>query len=165
MPTDATCGHPTAGGDGPPCKLPASKSDGRCHHHTETDERANGGREWTIDESDHEDILDAARIGASKAGCARAAGTGIDQLQRYLDAHDGFREAFTRARHRGERRLITEPLVDSDAPDAPDMDGQHARFLLKTSFKYAEKQELEDVTEGDGGFGTTVVLDSEYVDD
>jgi len=158
-----TCGYVLESGD--PCQLPASRPDGRCHHHTEAVERSNGGREWSIDESDHDDILEAAEIGASKSGCARAAGTGIDQLQRYLDAHDDFREAFTRARHQGERRLITEPLMDRDEPDAPKMDGQHARFLLKTSFKYAEKQELEDVTEGGGGFGTTVVLDSEYVDE
>ena len=142
--TDDVCGHPTEGGDGPPCELPASKSDGRCHHHTETDERANGGREWTIDESDHEDILTAAREGFSKAGCARAVGVDEKTLRRYVDAHDDFRRDFMRARHRGERTLLKGPLVEREG-EAESIDGQHARFLLSTSFDYqkTEKKELE----------------------
>lgn len=154
---DDTCGHPTA--NGTPCELPASASDGRCHHHTEADERANGGREWAINESDHEDILSAARDGFSKAGCARAAGVGEASLQRYLDAHEDFRSAFMRARHEGERTLIKGPLVDRpDAPgDGPDINGQHARFLLSTSFDYVktEKRELENT--GDDPLGEVVI--------
>jgi len=147
---DSTCGHPTA--DGTPCELPASASDGRCHHHTDTDERANGGREWAIDEADHEAILSAARDGFSKAGCARAAGVGEASLQRYLDAHDDFRSAFMRARHDGERTLVKGPLIDHpDAPGGgPEIDGQHARFLLSTSFEYA-KTERKELTGEDGG--------------
>ena len=130
--TDDVCGHPTEGGDGPPCELPASKSDGRCHHHTETDERANGGREWTIDESDHEEILTAAREGFSKAGCARAVGVDEKTLRRYVDAHDDFRRDFMRARHKGERTLLKGPLVEREG-EPESIDGQHARFLLSTS--------------------------------
>ena len=148
------CGYPTDGGDGPPCELPASKADGRCHHHTDTDERSNGGREWAISEADHEDILEAARDGFSKAGCARAAGVGEASLQRYLDAHEDFRSAFMRARHSGERTLVKGPLVDHpDAPGGgPEIDGQHARFLLSTSFDYqkTEKKELEHSGEVSG---------------
>ena len=149
--TDDVCGHPTEGGDGPPCELPASKSDGRCHHHTETDERANGGREWTIDESDHEDILTAAREGFSKAGCARAVGVDEKTLRRYVDAHDDFRRDFMRARHRGERTLLKGPLVDREG-EPESIDGQHARFLLSTSFDYqkTEKKELEHSGEVSG---------------
>ena len=149
--TDDVCGHPTEGGDGPPCELPASKSDGRCHHHTETDERANGGREWTIDESDHEDILTAAREGFSKAGCARAVGVDEKTLRRYVDAHDDFRRDFMRARHRGERTLLKGPLVEREG-EAESIDGQHARFLLSTSFDYqkTEKKELEHSGEVSG---------------
>ena len=143
MPDDV-CGHPTEGGDGPPCELPASKSDGRCHHHTETDERANGGREWTINESDHEEILTAAREGFSKAGCARAVGVDEKTLRRYVDAHDDFRRDFMRARHKGERTLLKGPLVEREG-EPESIDGQHARFLLSTSFDYqkTEKKELE----------------------
>ena len=149
--TDDVCGHPTEGGDGPPCELPASKSDGRCHHHTETDERANGGREWTIDESDHEDILTAAREGFSKAGCARAVGVDEKTLRRYVDAHDDFRRDFMRARHRGERTLLKGPLVEREG-EPESIDGQHARFLLSTSFDYqkTEKKELEHSGEVSG---------------
>jgi hypothetical protein len=161
--SEDTCGHPTEGGDGPPCELPASKADGRCHHHTDTDERANGGREWSIDESDHETILSAARDGFSKAGCARAAGVDEKILRRYLDAHDDFRRAFMRARHDGERTLLKGPLVERE-DERESIDGQHARFLLSTSFDYqkTEKRELEDVTEGEGGFGTNIIVSGEY---
>jgi hypothetical protein len=174
--SDDVCGHPTAGGDGPPCQHPTT-DDGdpdRCweqaHNDSETDAGASG-REWAIDDEDHDDILEAARDGFSKAGCARAAGVDEKSLQRYLDAdgHEEFRRAFMRARHKGEQTLVKGPLVEHpDAPGGgPEIDGQHARFLLSTSFDYqkTEKKELEDVTEGSDGFGTTVVLDSEYVDD
>jgi len=97
-------------------------------------------------EDDHEAILDAARDGLSKAGCARTAGTQKQNLQRYLEAEENadFRDAFARARARGERRLLAGPLVDREGE--PDMDGQHARFILSTSFDYVktEKRELEN---------------------
>jgi len=131
--------------DGEPCQLPASRDDGRCHHHTETGERANGGRDFAIAERDHEEILEAAELGASKAGGARAAGTTRQALDRYLEAHPDFRTAFARARHRGERELLRGALFRSnDDDETPDMDGQHARFILSTSFKYAEKTEVEN---------------------
>ena len=87
--TDDVCGHPTEGGDGPPCQNPPGEN-GRCHIPTHNDPDAENpqGRKWAITESDHEDILTAARDGFSKAGCARAAGVGEASLQRYLDAHD-----------------------------------------------------------------------------
>jgi hypothetical protein len=157
--SDETCGHPTA--DGTPCQNPASEGDS-CWidaHGGST----SVGRDFTITEADHDAILDAARDGMSKSGCARAAGVAKSQLDRYLDAHDDFRSAFTRARHEGERKLVKGPLIDR--PDDPvEMDGQHARFLLSTSFDYVktEKREHEDVTEGEGGFGTNVIVSGEY---
>jgi hypothetical protein len=162
--SDDVCGHPTQGGDGPPCQNPPGEN-GRCHipSHNDPDAENPQGRDWAIDESDHETILSAAQDGFSKAGCARAAGVGEASLQRYLDAHDDFRSAFMRARHQGERTLVKGPLVDHpDAPNGgPEIDGQHARFLLSTSFDYkkTEKQEVEDVTEG--GFGGATELDDE----
>jgi len=157
---DDTCGHPTA--DGTPCQHPTT-DDGdpdRCWEdaHNETDtESGNAGREWAIDESDHDAILEAAELGTSKAGCARAAGVEKSVLHRYLEAHDEFRNAFARARARGEQRLLRGPLVDSDDPNAPDMDGQHARFILSTSFDYVktEKRELENT--GDDPLGEVVI--------
>jgi hypothetical protein len=158
------CGHPTAGGDGPPCQNPPGDN-GRCHIPTHNDPDAENpqGRKFAIDESDHEDILEAASMGASKAGCARAAGVDKASLLRYLDAHEEFRTAFTQARATGEQRLLKGPLWNEE--DAPrEMDGQHARFLLSTSFGYkkTEKQEVEDVTEGGFGGGTEIVVTGEY---
>ena len=173
MSDDEVCGHPTQRGDGPPCQNPPGEN-GRCHipSHNDPDAENPQGRDFKIDESDHDTILDAARMGASKAGCARAAGVEKPSLLRYLDAHDDFRTAFMRARHKGEKRLITGPLfepVDTGEPaqvqgPQEQMDGQHARFLLSTSFDYqkTEKRELEDVTEGEGGFGTNIIVSGEY---
>jgi len=158
------CGYPTEGGDGPPCQNPAGEN-GRCWipSHTDPDAENPQGRDFKIDEADHDDILDAARMGASKAGCARAAGVKKPSLLRYLDAHDSFRTAFMRARSDGEQRLLSGPLFNED--DAPrEMDGQHARFLLSTSFDYqkTEKQEIEDVTEDGCGSGTEIVVTGQY---
>jgi len=162
MPDD-TCGYPTA--DGSPCQNPAGEN-GRCWipSHNPGDDDANPqGRDFKIDESDHDDILEAARMGASKAGCARAAGVDKASLLRYLDAHDQFRTAFMHARAEGEQRLLSGPLFNED--DAPrEMDGQHARFLLSTSFDYTktEKQEIEDVTDGGFGGGPEIVVTGQY---
>jgi hypothetical protein len=148
--------------DGEPCQLPASRDDGRCHHHTEVnDQRANGGREWAIDEDDHDEILEGARMGMSKTGCARLAGVDKASLLRYLDAHPDFRTAFARARARGEQRLISGPLVDDE--DSPDMDGQHARFLLSTSFDYVETERHELENTGDEPL-SELVIDFDNVD-
>jgi len=162
--TDDVCGHPTEGGDGPPCQNPAGEN-GRCWipSHTDPDAENPQGRDFAIKEADHETILSAARDGFSKAGCARAAGVGEASLQRYLDAHDDFRSAFMRARHDGERTLLKGPLVERE-DERESIDGQHARFLLSTSFDYqkTEKRELADVTEGEGGFGTNIIVSGEY---
>jgi hypothetical protein len=149
--SDDVCGYPTA--KGTPCQHPTT-DDGdadRCYidAHNEADtESGDPGRDWSIDEADHDDILEAAELGASKAGCARAAGVEKSVLHRYLNAHDEFRNAFARARARGEQRLLRGPLIGDDA--GPDMDGQHARFILSTSFEYA-KTERKELTGEDGG--------------
>jgi len=59
MSDDDVCGHPTQGGDGPPCQHPTT-DDGdsdRCwipdHNDSEVTTSA-GGREFSINESDHE---------------------------------------------------------------------------------------------------------------
>ena len=160
------CGYPTEGGDGPPCQNPAGEN-GRCWipSHTDPDAENPQGRDFKIDEGDHDDILETARMGASKAGCARAAGVGKMALQRYLDADENsdFRDAFMRARSDGEQRLLSGPLFNEENASR-EMDGQHARFLLSTSFDYqkTEKQEIEDVTEDGFGGGTEIVVTGEY---
>lgn len=138
--TDDVCGYEKA--DGEPCQLPASREDGRCHHHTEIDgERANGGRP-SIFEEYRDDVIEAAEDGLTIEGCARTAGVGVSTLYEWLDEREDFAEAFNRARARGERRLIRQALTDDD------VDERTARFLLERSFGYTKSQELE--LEGDG---------------
>jgi len=145
--SDDICGAECA--DGTPCQHPPN-----CpvpsHHDPDADNPH--GRKFAIDESDHEDILEAARIGMSKAGCARAAGVDEKSLYRYLksDENAQFRRAFKRARHKGERRLLTGPLEQHEE-DPIQMDPQHARFLLSTSFDYVktEKREVDANVDAD----------------
>ena len=151
------CGHPTA--DGSPCQHPPSEGDS-CWIDSHGGS-ASVGRDFAIDESDHDAILDAAEKGISKAGCARAAGVDKASLLRYVEAHDEFRTAFTRARARGEQRLATGPLVNRE--DEPDMDGQHARFLLSTSFNYIKTEKREVENTGDEPL-SEIVIDFENVD-
>ena len=127
--------------DGSKCQRPAgwgTESDiGPCKTHDPTAEGLGAGRDASISESDHEDILEAARTGASLRGCARAAGVSHDALRRYLDSHDQFRASFARARAEGEAQLIEDGLRDSDT------DSSMAKFLLKTSFNYVETERHE----------------------
>lgn len=141
------CGHETA--KGTPCQHPAGEN-GRCHidSHNPDGEGTSVGRDFSISEADHDDILEAARLGMSKSGCGRAAGVGPDELRRYVDAHPDFREAFMRARYKGERKLIKGPLREHEE-DSEEWDSQHARFLLSTSFDYV-KTERKELTGEDG---------------
>jgi len=151
--TDETCGYEKA--DGTPCELPASRDDGRCHHHTDIEgERANGGRPSLLDEYE-DDIYVGARQGMTLEGCARLAGIDESTLHRWINKYEDFRKSLRRARAQGELKRL-QSVNDAGS-----------RFVLERSFGYVktEKRELEDVTDGSDGFGTTIVLDSEYVDD
>jgi AcrR family transcriptional regulator len=140
MTDDDICGYEKD--DNEPCQLPASREDGRCHHHTEIGgERANGGRP-SIFEEYRDDVIDAAEDGLTVEGCARTAGVGVSTLYEWLDEREDFAEAFNRARARGERKLIRQALTDDD------VDERTARFLLERSFGYTKSQEL--ALEGDG---------------
>jgi len=138
MTEDDICGAECV--DGSKCQNPA----GSCPvpSHTDPDADNPHGRDFALDESDHDDILAAAREGFSKAGCARAAGVSHTALDRYLDAHDDFRSAFTRARHNGESEWIDEGRGE-------DGDSSFAKFMLASSYDYkkTEKREVDaDVT-------------------
>lgn len=144
MTDDDICGAECA--DGSPCNHPA----GSCPHRSHSDPDAENldGRSRAIDENDHEAILEAAREGLSKSGCARAAGASLKSLNRHLDDHPGFRAAFVRARNQGEQRLIREGLEG-------EVDTSMAKFLLSTSFEYVERREVEH--DGDVGLGDVTV--------
>lgn len=151
MSDDDICGAECA--DGTPCQNAA----GSCGvaSHSDPDAENAQGRDFSLGESDHDDILEAAAIGASKRGCARAAGVSHTELERYLEAHDGFRASFERARARGEAELIEGGLRDED------VDSSFAKFLLASSFDY-KKTEKKEVT-GDGGGAVEVTFNEEIV--
>lgn len=135
---DKTCGAPTTTDS--PCQNPAGE-DGFCwipSHGADGDVENPQGRDFAIDEADHEDILEAARQGKSERGCARAAGvTSWAQLDRYLDANPGFRSGFERARAQGESELIEGGLRDED------VDSSMAKFMLASSFDYTKTERRE----------------------
>ena len=163
--TDDVCGYPTEGGDGPPCQNPAGEN-GRCYipaHNGDDDTPAPQGRDFAISPDDHDAILEAARKGASKTGCARAAGVERPSLTRYLEAHDTFRSEFAQARAWGEQRLLEGPLYESPEGER-DMDGQHARFLLSTSFGYQKTERREVEHSGDDENPLSVTIKREAYD-
>lgn len=151
--TEDICGAECV--DGSECQNPA----GACPvpSHSDPDAENPHGRDFTIDESDHDAILQAARDGMSQAGCARAAGVDEKNLRRYLDAHEDFRRDFRRARYEGERKLVKGALHDDPDPARPDMNGQHARFLLSTSFEYVKTEKREVENTGDEPLAEVVV--------
>ena len=160
--TDEKCGHPTA--NDTPCQHPTT-DDGdpdRCWidaHNDAPTESDDPGRHSSLSPDDHDAILEAARDGLSKSGCARAAGVTHTTLNRYLEANPEFRSSFAQARARGEQTLVAEGLRD------PETDSSMAKFLLSTSFDYVktEKKELEH--SGDGGGALEVVVSDTVVDD
>jgi len=149
MTDDDICGYEGTT-TGKPCQHPA----GSCPVPSHADETADNpqGRDFSLSDDDHEAILNAARQGFSETGCARAAGVSWPELDRYLQAHPEFRSAFRRARHEGEKTLVRGPLINNPNemdPSATEIDGQHARFLLASSFDY-KKTETREVTGEDG---------------
>jgi len=136
-------------GDGSPCQHPADSCPVPSHSDPGADNPQ--GRPFEIGEEDHDDILEAAQLGMSKRGCARAAGVQPPVLERYLDEHPQFRNSFMQARAKGERKLITEGLYNDDA------DSQQTRFLLSTSFDYI-KTERREHTGPDGDSAPLMVI-------
>lgn len=130
--------------DGSECRHPA----GSCPvpSHAGKDGEGPGGRPSKFTDDRAEKATEAAREGKSKAGCARAAGVDKATLQRWLDDHDGFRNAFRRARAEGESRLVQDGLYDDGA------DSSMAKFLLSTSFGYVKTERREHGTSGDTSF-------------
>jgi len=164
MPTNDICGAECV--DGSQCQNPHDS----CPVPSHSDPTAENphGRDFAIDKSDHDDILQAAREGFSKAGCARAAGVDEKSLHRYLEAdeHEDFRRSFTRARHEGERVLVKGALYDEPEERKKNertVNAQHARFILSTSFDYI-KTEKKEITGEDGG-ALDVVINEETVED
>lgn len=143
--SDDVCGAECA--DGTPCQHPA----GSCPvaSHSDSDEVNAQGRPSKFDDTLGFRAIHAAKSGMSVRGCARAIGVHHTTLQDWVGTDfeftlfgvtGSFSTTFRRARAHGERKLVEEPLYDDDT------DGQHARFLLSSSFDYVktERQELEN---------------------
>lgn len=137
------CGWPTA--DGSACEHPATEENGRCWQHGE--DARKGGRPTKFNDERAREVIAAAKEAKSIRGCGRAAGvvknTVLNWLQEnpeYQTQSGEYREflpAFMRARAEAETLLTRGPLTRPD-----EVDGQHARFLLKTSFGYQDSLEL-----------------------
>jgi hypothetical protein len=137
------CGYEKDNGE--PCELPASRDDGRCHHHTEIEgQRANGGRPSKLDEY-RDDILTGARQGMTLQGCARLAGVPEQTLHRWINKYDDFRESLNRARAQGELKHL-QSVNDAGS-----------RFILERSFDYTKEQRIEHT--GEDGDGIEIVAD------
>lgn len=142
--SDDNCGWPTA--DGTACEHPASEANGRCWQHA--DDHKNEGRPTKFNDERAREAIQAARECKSIAGCGRACGVVTNTIKNWLSRNpeftdeDGqtrnFLQAFLRARAKGETLLTRGSLTRPD-----DIDGAHARFLLKTSFGYQDVDRLE----------------------
>jgi len=155
--SEEICGYEgTNSGD--PCQNAVNGENGRCYipsHNAAADggdpdavENPQGAKSKLPDV--REDILEAARVGASKGGCARAAGIHKSTLYDWLDEDSPrydpeFQREFWQARWEGERRYIENP---------DDVDSRHAQFLLERSFGYTKEQTIEH---GGDGLGDVVV--------
>lgn len=106
--TDDQCDYIKDGGE--PCELPACREDGRCWHHTEAEERKNGGRESKLTRARQERIAQAIEDGESITAAARKNGIHPETLRRWMrqgeqqeqGIYADFYDRLTRARGVGE---------------------------------------------------------------
>jgi len=109
-----TCGYIKDNGE--PCQLPASRPDGRCHHHTEIDDqRANGGRDSKLTKEREEQIAQAIEQGKSINSASRMVGVTPQTVYNWLDRGEqqeeglyaDFFERITRAKGVGEDKYFS----------------------------------------------------------
>jgi len=139
---DTACQHPTSdkGGDPDRCWVPQ-------HNSEPHDQLDGGGRPSKFNDTRAREVLEAARECKSIRGCGRAAGVVKNTVINWLSQNPEFESetgeireflpAFMRARAEAETMLTRGPLARPD-----EIDGQHARFLLKTSFGYQDSLEV-----------------------
>ncbi|ELZ05581.1 hypothetical protein [Natrialba aegyptia] len=133
MTDDELCGADT--NDDGTCKNPGTRSDGRCHHHTEIEEerrRPQEGRPSEL-EDNWEACIEAAERGLTYEGIARVAGVGVSTLREWRNDNDEFHAELEKARSRGEQQLVER--VAEDRPE----------FILERSYDYVktERHEVE----------------------
>lgn len=150
--TDDICGWPTDGGSA--CEHPPTEDSGRCWQHHDDHKRS--GRPTKFNDERAQEAIAAAKECKSIAGCGRACGVVPNTVKNWLSKNPTFTDesgeeqeflqAFLRARAKGETLLTRGSLTRPD-----DIDGAHARFLLKTSFGYqdVDRIEFDDVSDDD----------------
>ena len=125
------CGYEDTS-SGEPCRHVASRSDGRCHHHTEIEGEGVDleGRPSEIDKH-YDEIMEAARRGLSYEGIARVAGVGRSTLDDRRRADEEFNSELERNRAVAEMRFVQRA------------EEKHATFMLERAFGYTEEQQIE----------------------
>jgi len=141
--TDDNCGYPTH--EGHACTHPPTEDNGRCWLHADDDRKM--GRPTKFNDERARQAIQAAQECKSITGCGRAAGVHHETIKNWLikspeyqtesGEYSDFFADFMRARAKAETLLTRGALTQPD-----DVDGQHARFLLKTSFGY---QDIEHI--------------------
>ena len=136
-----TCGYIKDNDE--PCELPASRSDGRCHHHTDIEaERQREGRPRKLDEERTQQIIyTAANSGLSISDQANLAQISPDTLRRGLccvetprkpritvDEPCDFCEGYAQAHARGAMEVLQDCRPE---------------FRAAATFGYTEKQHVD----------------------
>jgi len=163
--SEDTCGHPTEGGDGPPCELPASKADGRCHHHTETDEQAREGRPRKRPSKEQEEnIASVIEGGGSIREACRRAGVHPSTFYSWMEygedepesAWGDFRERLVRARGEGEGQYRQTLMMLAEET------GDTATLMAMLKQRYPESWGDVDRGEQQGGIVVDLGDPDEY---
>jgi len=141
--SDGTCGYEKD--DGVPCRLPASRDDGRCHHHTDIDgERENGGRPSVMDDHKERIVFTAVGSGLKVKHQASLAQVSPDTLRRHACCISDLREAEIEA---DDPCDFCEQYAQAHARGAMDvLDDCRPEFVASASYGYTktEKTELEN---------------------
>ena len=136
--TDETCGYDLD--DGSTCDLPASRDDGRCHHHTETGDRANGGRPSSFGEDTKEAIYAAVGSGLKVGHVAAAAGISAKTLRRWTCCIDDLSDAVPN----DDPCDFCQGYAQAHANGARDvLDECRPEFRASASFGYNDTQQID----------------------
>ena len=164
------CGHPTEGGDGPPCQNPGTRPDGRCHHHTDAADEDSGGRPSKLTRERCDRITSSIAEGKSIVSAARMEGIHPATLHAWVqkgedhdpdpefeaDPYGYFHDRFVRARGLGEDAYV------QDALDLAREEGDLSTLLSMLKQRYPESWGDVDRGEQSGGVVVNVSEPDEY---
>lgn len=160
--TDDICGYEKD--DGEPCELPASRDDGRCHHHTTADDADSGGRPTKLTYERQEGIASMLEQGQSMTAAARAHGLSKPTIFNWMQRGEAEKEAgneniytdffdrITRARGKGEQMYVAQ--LRSLAED----EGDTATLMAMLKQRFPDS--WGDVDRGEQSGGVNVYLEA-----